>query len=103
MLTKIGTTGDTCTISRRADLARLTLSEAIAILYSECVSKKGQQLTFIMAQDAIGDHTMNFASRGSSSRSRLPPIPAPNPAAGAKTVYTFVSDGSAYHPASVQR
>lgn len=92
--TNLGTSvSGSVTITRFSDLVEFTMNGNINVIYPEESTAINGKVTLVVTQDGIGGHTITWGSAFSS----LPPIPAPLTAAGAKTVYSFVSDGTKFY------
>lgn len=99
LYTQVGITSNTLTIPRFASTIVVTADANINSVFTEGVSKQGDVIVIIYTQDGVGGRTVNWTSTGQISL--LPNPPQPNVAAGAKSTYTFVSDGSKYFLTSV--
>lgn len=93
--TGFDTTGGSMVIPRLVNTLIQQITTPVAIVYAESVTKIADKITLILTQDATGGRTIDWAASGNFSA--LPAIPAPNLAPGAKTIYSFVSDGAKYY------
>lgn len=97
--TQAGITANTLTIPRFADLVVVTIDDNVNSVFTEGVTKQNDEITLIVTQDGVGGRTINWTSTGTISS--LPNPPQPNPAPGAKSTFTFKSNGSNYFLTSV--
>lgn len=99
LYTQVGITANTLTIPRFASLIQVTIDNNVNSVFAEGVTKQNDEITLIVTQDVVGGRTINWTSAGNISS--LPSIPQPNPAPGAKSTFTFKSNGSNYFLTSV--
>jgi hypothetical protein len=92
------TTSQSILISAFADFVITTINQNITVVYEEEVSSPNGEVSILVTQDATGGRTITWGAAFSS----LPPIPAPTSAPGAKSMYTFISDGSLFYIKSFQ-
>ena len=99
LYTQVGIVSNTLTIPRFANIIQVTIDNNVNSVFTEGVSKQNDEITIIVTQDGVGSRTINWTSTGNISALPLPP--QPNVAAGAKSTYTFKSNGTNYFLTSV--
>ncbi len=93
--TQVGITGGGFTIPRFATTMQVTLdSNAGNGVFAPGLTSTGQDITLIVTQDGTGSRTITWGATGVFLST--PAIPQPSVAPGAKSVYTFVSNGANY-------
>ncbi|MCW6537278.1 hypothetical protein NEE01_21075 [Sphingomonas sp. MMSM24] len=81
----IPSTTDTLFCTLKAPVSRVQIAGA---------ARAGDRITAVITQDKAGHHAINWSATGDFAP--RPAIPQPDPAPGASTSYTFVSNGSTY-------
>lgn len=93
--TQIGVTGTTFTIPKFAQTMQVTIDKNVGNgVYAPGLTATGKDITLIVTQDSVGGWTITWSATGVFLST--PTIPQPATAAGAKSVYTFVSNGTNY-------
>lgn len=95
LATQVGITGGGFTIPKFATTMQVTIDSNVGNgIFAPGLTAAGQDITLIVTQDGVGGRTITWSATGVFLST--PTIPQPATAAGAKSVYTFVSNGTNY-------
>jgi len=93
--TQVGITGGGFTVPKFAPTMQVTIDTNVGNgVFAPGLTATGQDITLIITQDGTGGRTITWGATGVFLST--PTIPQPAVAAGAKSVYTFVSNGTNY-------
>lgn len=93
--TQVGITAGGFTVPKFATTMAVTINSNVGNgIYAPGLTATGEDITLIITQDGVGGRTVTWGATGVFLST--PTIPQPATAAGAKSVYTFVSNGTNY-------
>lgn len=93
--TQVGITGGGFSVPKFAPVMQVTIDTNVGNgVFAPGLTATGQDITLIITQDGVGGRTITWGATGVFLST--PTIPQPAVGAGAKSVYTFVSNGTNY-------